>query len=161
MNNRINMLMILGILTFGSFVSYDALKQTAPKAELAPVPRYVDVPRPVETILPSTINIDLKNEEVTVEGTATANVNIVKKDSIRTIKKYIERIVEKPVVVDNRPAPYRVAPLVLENKVIIRNNVEPLIWNNNEDDEKQTSRSTHASCFRSYSQFKEQQNRVV
>jgi hypothetical protein len=134
MNNRINMLMILCILTFGSFVSYDALKQTAPKAELAPVPRYVDVPRPVEAILPSTIKIDLKNEEVTVEGTATANVNIVKKDSIRTIKKYIERIVEKPVVVDNRPA--RVTPLVLENKVIIRNNVEPLIWNNNEDDEK-------------------------
>lgn len=128
MKNRLNMLMILGILTFGSFVSYDALKQTAPRAELAPVPRYVDVPRPVETILPSTIKINLNTEEVTVEGTATADVNIIKRDNIRTITKVIKRVIEKPVVVDNRPAPYRVAPLVLENKIIIRNNLEPLVW---------------------------------
>lgn len=126
MKNRLNMLMMLGIMAFGSYISYDALKQSAPKAEVL-LPRFVDVERPKEVALLSTINIDLNSEEVTVEGTANATINITKKDEkpqIKTVWK--TKVVKEQVVVDNRPAPYLVKPFMVDTKLYIPN-VEPLM----------------------------------
>lgn len=115
------MLMMLGIMAFGGYISYSGLDQTKANAEPAPIPRFVDVERPKEVPSISTININLKDDKVTVEGIATATVNITKKDEERTIVKWKTRIVEKPVVLDNRPMPNLVKPFVPDNKIPVPN----------------------------------------
>ena len=84
-------------------------------ADPPPMIRFTDVPKKS-----SVINLDLNTNALTVEGTADVEVNVTQKEpEVRTITKWKvkEKIVEKPVVRDNRPFPGDVKPFVLESVI--------------------------------------------
>ena len=116
MKNRINMFLMLGILAFGGFIAYSGMQPNIVVANPPPVYRFTDIPKSV-----SVLNLDLNKETLTLEGTADMKVNIQKKDSIRTIVKWKTRTVEKPVVSDNRTAPFLIKRVVPNNKINIPN----------------------------------------
>lgn len=120
MKNRINFLLMLGILAFGGFVAYTGMQPNIIVANAPPIYRFTDVPKEK-----SVLNLDLNTETLTLEGTADVVVNVQRKDSIRTITKWKTRTVEKLVVLDNRTAPFLIKPLVWENKMNIPE-MEPL-----------------------------------
>lgn len=120
MKNRINFLLMLGILAFGGFVAYTGMQPNIIVANAPPIYRFTDVPKEK-----SVLNLDLNTETLTLEGTADMVVNVQRKDSIRTITKWKTRTVEKLVVLDNRTAPFLIKPLVWENKMNIPE-MEPL-----------------------------------
>lgn len=117
MKNRINALLMLGIISFGGYVAYSGMQPTVVFADPPPIIRFTDVPKES-----SVINLDLNTNALTVEGTADVEVNVTQKEpEVRTITKWKikEKIVEKPVVKDNRPFPDDVKPFVRENTIII------------------------------------------
>lgn len=120
MKNRINFLLMLGILAFGGFVAYTGMQPNIIVANAPPIYRFTDVPKEK-----SVLNLDLNTETLTLEGTADVVVNVQRKDSVRTITKWKTRTVEKLVVLDNRTAPFLIKPLVWENKMNIPE-MEPL-----------------------------------
>lgn len=120
MKNRINFLLMLGILAFGGFVAYTGMQPNIIVANAPPIYRFTDVPKEK-----SVLNLDLNTETLTLEGTTDVVVNVQRKDSIRTITKWKTRTVEKLVVLDNRTAPFLIKPLVWENKMNIPE-MEPL-----------------------------------
>lgn len=120
MKNRINFLLMLGILAFGGFVAYTGMQPNIIVANAPPIYRFTDVPKEK-----SVLNLDLNTETLTLEGTADMVVNVQRKDSIRTITKWKTRTVEKLVVLDNRTAPFLIKPLVRNNKINIPE-AEPL-----------------------------------
>lgn len=120
MKNRINFLLMLGILAFGGFVAYTGMQPNIIVANAPPIYRFTDAPKEK-----SVLNLDLNTETLTLEGTADVVVNVQRKDSIRTITKWKTRTVEKLVVLDNRTAPFLIKPLVWENKMNIPE-MEPL-----------------------------------
>lgn len=106
---------MLGILAFGGYIAYSGTQPNIVVADPPPIYRFIDVPKEV-----SVINLDLNKETLTVEGPADVEVNIQKQDpEVRTITKWKERIVEKPVVVDNRPMPHDVKPFVRQSIIPI------------------------------------------
>lgn len=114
MKNRINFLLMLGILAFGGFIAYTGMQPNIVVANAPPIYRFTDIPKQT-----SVLNLDLNSETLTLEGTADMKVNIQKKDSIRTIVKWKTRTVEKPVVLDNRTAPFLIKRIVPNNKIKI------------------------------------------
>lgn len=120
MKNRINFLLMLGILAFGGFVAYTGMQPNIIVANAPPIYRFTDVPKEK-----SVLNLDLNTETLTLEGTADVVVNVQRKDSVRTITKWKTRTVEKLVVLDNRTAPFLIKPIVRNNKINIPE-VEPL-----------------------------------
>lgn len=120
MKNRINFLLMLGILAFGGFVAYTGMQPNVIVANAPPIYRFTDIPKEK-----SVLNLDLNTETLTLEGTADVVVNVQRKDSVRTITKWKTRTVEKLVVLDNRTAPFLIKPLVWENKMNIPE-MEPL-----------------------------------
>lgn len=120
MKNRINFLLMLGILAFGGFVAYTGMQPNIIVANAPPIYRFTDVPKEK-----SVLNLDLNTETLTLEGTADMVVNVQRKDSIRTITKWKTRTVEKLVVLDNRTAPFLIKPIVRNNKINIPE-AEPL-----------------------------------
>lgn len=117
MKNRINALLMLGIISFGGYIAYSGMQPTVVYADPPPIIRFTDVPK--ET---SVINLDLTTNALTVEGTANVEVNVTQKEpEVRTITKWKvkEKIVEKPVVLDNRPFPDDVKPFVRKNTILI------------------------------------------
>lgn len=114
MKKRLNMFLMLGILAFGGFIAYSGMQPTTVIANPPPIIRFTDVAENK-----SVLNLNLNNETLTLEGTANVEVNIQKKDSIRTVTKWKTRVVEKLVVLDNRTAPFLIKPLVLDNKIPI------------------------------------------
>ena len=120
MKNRINFLLMLGILAFGGFVAYTGMQPNIIVANAPPIYRFTDAPKEK-----SVLNLDLNTETLTLEGTADMVVNVQRKDSIRTITKWKTRTVEKLVVLDNRTAPFLIKPIVRNNKINIPE-AEPL-----------------------------------
>lgn len=120
MKNRINFLLMLGILAFGGFVAYTGMQPNIIVANAPPIYRFTDVPKEK-----SVLNLDLNTETLTLEGTADVVVNVQRKDSVRTITKWKTRTVEKLVVLDNRTAPFLIKPIVRNNKINIPE-AEPL-----------------------------------
>lgn len=120
MKNRINFLLMLGILVFGGFVAYTGMQPNIIVANAPPIYRFTDVPKEK-----SVLNLDLNTETLTLEGTADVVVNVQRKDSVRTITKWKTRTVEKLVVLDNRTAPFLIKPIVRNNKINIPE-AEPL-----------------------------------
>ena len=120
MKNRINFLLMLGILAFGGFVAYTGMQPNVIVANAPPIYRFTDVPKEK-----SVLNLDLNTETLTLEGTADVVVNVQRKDSVRTITKWKTRTVEKLVVLDNRTAPFLIKPIVRNNKINIPE-AEPL-----------------------------------
>lgn len=120
MKNRINFLLMLGILAFGGFVAYTGMQPNIIVANAPPIYRFTDVPKEK-----SVLNLDLNTETLTLEGTADVVVNVQRKDSVRTITKWKTRTVEKLVVLDNRTAPFLIKPIVRNNKIEIPE-AEPL-----------------------------------
>lgn len=120
MKNRINFLLMLGILAFGGFVAYTGMQPNIIVANAPPIYRFTDVPKEK-----SVLNLDLNTETLTLEGTADVEVNVQRKDSVRTITKWKTRTVEKLVVLDNRTAPFLIKPIVRNNKINIPE-AEPL-----------------------------------
>ena len=115
MKHRINALLMLGIICFGGYVAYSGMQPTVIFADPPPMIRFTDVPKKS-----SVINLDLNTNALTVEGTADVEVNVTQKEpEVRTITKWKvkEKIVEKPVVRDNRPFPGDVKPFVLESVI--------------------------------------------
>lgn len=106
MKTRLNMLLMLSIMTFGGYIAYTGAQPTTVIANPPPIYRFTDVPKEK-----SVINLNLFDETLTVEGTADVEVNIqkeVKEPEVRTITKWKvkEKIVEKPIMIDNRSEPY-------------------------------------------------------
>ena len=104
MKNRINALLMLGIISFGGYIAYSGMQPVTVYADLPPIIRFTDIPK--ET---SVINLDLNTSALTVEGTADVEVNVTQKEpEVRTITKWKikEKIVEKPIVRDVRSAPF-------------------------------------------------------
>lgn len=104
MKNRINALLMLGIISFGGYIAYSGMQPITVYADTPPIIRFTDVPK--ET---SVINLDLNTGALTVEGTADVEVNVTQKEpEVRTITKWKikEKIVEKPIVRDVRSAPF-------------------------------------------------------
>lgn len=120
MKNRINFLLMLGILAFGGFVAYTGMQPNVIVANAPPIYRFTDIPKEK-----SVLNLDLNTETLTLEGTADVVVNVQRKDSVRTITKWKTRTVEKLVVLDNRTAPFLIKPIVRNNKINIPE-AEPL-----------------------------------
>lgn len=104
MKNRINVLLMLGIISFGGYIAYSGMQPVTVFADPPPIIRFTDVPK--ET---SVINLDLNTGTLAVEGTANVEVNVTQKEpEVRTITKWKvkEKIIEKPVVRDARSAPF-------------------------------------------------------
>lgn len=104
MKNRINALLMLGIISFGGYIAYSGMQPVTVYADSPPIIHFTDIPK--ET---SVINLDLNTSALTVEGTADVEVNVTQKEpEVRTITKWKikEKIVEKPVVRDVRSAPF-------------------------------------------------------
>lgn len=104
MKNRINTLLMLGIISFGGYIAYSGMQPVTVYADPPPIIRFTDIPK--ET---SVINLDLNTSALTVEGTADVEVNVTQKEpEVRTITKWKikEKIVEKPIVRDIRSAPF-------------------------------------------------------
>lgn len=104
MKNRINALLMLGIISFGGYIAYSGMQPVMVHADPPPIIHFTDIPK--ET---SVINLDLNTSTLTVEGTADVEVNVTQKEpEVRTITKWKikEKIVEKPVVRDVRSAPF-------------------------------------------------------
>lgn len=106
MKNRINALLMLGIIAFGGYIAYTGAQPTIVVADPPPMIRFTDIPKEK-----SVINLNLFDETLTVEGTADVEVNIqktVKEPEVRTITKWKvkEKIVEKPIMIDNRSEPH-------------------------------------------------------
>lgn len=120
MKNRINFLLMLGILAFGGFVAYTGMQPNIIVANAPPIYRFTDIPKEK-----SVLNLDLNTETLMLEGTADVVVNVQRKDSVRTITKWKTRTVEKLVVLDNRTAPFLIKPIVRNNKINIPE-AEPL-----------------------------------
>ena len=104
MKNRINALLMLGIISFGGYIAYSGMQPVTIYADSPPIIHFTDIPK--ET---SVINLDLNTSALTVEGTADVEVNVTQKEpEVRTITKWKikEKIIEKPVVRDVRSAPF-------------------------------------------------------
>lgn len=104
MKNRINALLMLGIISFGGYIAYSGMQPITVYADPPPIIHFTDVPKEA-----SVINLDLNTSALTVEGTADVEVNVTQKEpEVRTITKWKikEKIVEKPVVRDVRSAPF-------------------------------------------------------
>ena len=113
MKNRINALLMLSIMAFGGYIAYSGMQPTTIYADPPPIIRFTDVPKEK-----SVINLDLNTNTLTMEGTADVEVNVTQPE-VRTIVKWKEKIVEKPVVLDNRPFPEDVKPFVRRSVIPI------------------------------------------
>lgn len=118
---------MLGIMAFGGYITYYGMQPVTVIADPPPIIRFADIPKPK-----SVINLDLNSNTFALEGTADVEINIQKKDSVRTITKWKERVVEKLVVLDNRSAPFLIKMFKPSNKIYI-----PEVSNLNEIDIKQ------------------------
>lgn len=114
MKNRINALLMLGIMAFGGYISYMGSKPITVIADPPPIIRFTDTPKEK-----SVINLDLNTNALTVEGTANVEVNVKQEPEVRTITRWKERIVEKPVVKDNRTYPEDIKPFVRRSVIPI------------------------------------------
>lgn len=114
MKNRINVLLMLSIIAFGGFIAYSGMQPMTVMADPPPIYRFTDIPKEK-----SVISLDLNTNTFALEGTADIEINVQQKDSVRTITKWKNRIVEKLVVLDNRTAPFLIKPLVRNNKIEI------------------------------------------
>lgn len=103
MKNRINALLMLGIISFGGYIAYSGMQPVTVFADPPPIIRFTDVPKE-----PSVINLDLNTGALTVKGTNDVEVNVTQEPEVRTITKWKvkEKIIEKPVVRDIRSAPF-------------------------------------------------------
>ena len=118
MKNRINALLMLGIISFGGYIAYSGMQPVTIYADSPPIIHFTDIPK--ET---SVINLDLNTSALTVEGTADVEVNVTQKEpEVRTITKWKikEKIIEKPVVRDVRSAPFLIK-MDKSNKFFIPN----------------------------------------
>lgn len=119
MKTRLNMLLMLSIMTFGGYIAYTGAQPTTVIANPPPIYRFTDVPKEK-----SVINLNLFDETLTVEGTADVEVNIqkeVKEPEVRTITKWKEKIVERidTVKTDYRTYPGDIVPFVRNNRIPI------------------------------------------
>lgn len=117
MKNRINTLLMLCIMSFGGYIAYSGMQPVTVYADPPPIIRFTDVPKQT-----SVINLDLNTSALTVEGTADVEVNVTQKEpEVRTITKWKikEKIVEKPIVRDNRPYPGDVKSFVRHTSIPI------------------------------------------
>lgn len=117
MKNRINALLMLGIISFGGYIAYSGMQPITVYADPPPIIHFTDVPKEA-----SVINLDLNTSALTVKGTADVEVNVTQKEpEVRTITKWKikEKVVEKPVVWDKRPYPDDIKPFVRQSVIPI------------------------------------------
>lgn len=115
MNKRLNVLLMLGIISFGGYIAYSGMQPITVFADPPPIIRFTDVPKE-----PSVINLDLNTGALTVKGTNDVEVNVTQEPEVRTITKWKikEKIVEKPVVRDIRSFPGDVKSFVRPKSTI-------------------------------------------
>lgn len=116
MKNRINALLMLCIMSFGGYIAYSGMQPITVYADPPPMIHFTDLPKEK-----SVINLDFNTNRLTMEGTADVELNVTQKEpEVRTITKWKikEKIVEKPVVLDNRPFPGDVKSFVRPKSTI-------------------------------------------
>ena len=117
---RLNALLMLFIAIFGGYIAYTG---SQPITIIANAPSLPSIKSPPKQPV---ISINYREDKIEVKDVENASIDIQTIEKTKPVIKWKTRTVEKTVVLDNQPAPYRITPLVKEKSVVSHKITKPL-----------------------------------